>query len=534
MSGGFLQLAAKGEEDIYLTGNPQITFFVSVYKRYTNFSIENIRQYFEGEADFGKKVYCKLESIGDLISDIYLHVKLPSLINFNSKIKESNIGLNEDDSRHDLTYHWINYVGHALINYVEIEIGGVVIDKHYGIWLQIWSELTMPDEKKQGYYDMIGYSSYNTSDFYFKNQTEYDIYVPLNFWFCRDRGLALPIIAIQHQEVRINMVFRKAEDLIIRKNCSINNIGLCNDFTNLNNNNNNNNVNFDMLKIRFAELYVDYIFLEDHERRYFINSEHEYLIEQVQMNTNMLYSRGTRNVNIDNETFTQERCEVVNGKLGPDCAPHVESHKVEINFKHPVKELIWVFNSSNLIEKNEDNNYQGNEWFNFGINTYPNCYENKDENLYAYSDTNSLINNSLNNYITNNDNLDECIDNDLIQGKTINHDYGINPSNISPMNDATLYIEGKERMEKREYQYYKLIQPYQRHTNVPLDWIYVYSFAFEPEKITPTGTCNFSKIDNSHFVFNISKYLINPQLNIFATNYNIIVIKNGHCGVMYK
>ena len=530
MGGGFLQLAAVGEEDLYLTGNPQVTFFVSVYKRYTNFSIENVRQYFNGEADFGKKVYCILDKVGDLVNDVFIHIKLPSLIEFNKEINDRNT----DDVESNITYHWINYVGNALINYVEIEIGGVVIDKHYGLWLQIWSELTLPDEKKQGYYDMVGYSSYNTTDYYFKVQTEYDLYIPLNFWFCKDKGLALPLIAIHNHEVRINVCFRKASELIIRRNCSINNIDnvkQCSSGFNV-----NKMVNYSGLKLKEANLYVDYIYLEEHERRYFAKSEHEYLIEQVQLNTNTLYSRGSTTV----DNIEYKRCDIKNGESyntdtgdSSYCAPIVQNHKVEINFKHPVKELIWVFSSENIIETNENNEYQGNEWFNFGVNTYPNCNTNNSVEDFAFNDTNDITNNS-NNFIIDNEDDDECIEQDLIEGKTINIKYGVNPNNISPMNDATLYIEGRERFQKREYQYFKLIQPYQRHTNIPLDWIYVYSFAFEPEKITPTGTCNFSKIDNSHFIFNISKYLINPRLNIFATNYNLLIIKNGFCGLMYK
>ena len=534
MGGGFLQLAAYGEEDLYLTGNPQVTFFVSVYKRYTNFSIENIRQYFTGEVDFGKKVFCSLDKIGDLVNDIFIHIKLPSLIEFNKKI---NIKIKNSDDDSPKTYHWVNYIGNALIDYVEVEIGGVVIDKHYGLWLQIWSELTIPEEKRQGYYNMVGYSSYDNTNDYFQNQTEYELYIPLNFWFCRDRGLALPIIALQNQEVRINVAFRQASELIIRKNCTLSDIYKSNCYKERHNKDEvlstKTLINIGGLKLKEANLYVDYIYLSDDERRYFAQTKHEYLIEQVQLNTNTLYSRGKIGVN-------GKICDIKNGVLDNNssdisgCGPIIRTHKVEINFKHPVKELIWVFTSQNMIEINEKTNYQGNEWFNFGINTNPNCIDSENsEEYYAFNDNND-INDNLNNYIIDTIDDEECYDLDVYTGKTISKKYGINAQSISPMDDAVLYIEGRERFQKREYQYFKLLQPYQRHTNIPVDWIYIYSFAFEPEKITPTGTCNFSRIDNSHFVFNISKYLINPRLNIFATNYNLLVIKDGYCGLMYK
>ena len=471
MGGGFLQIAAYGEEDVYLTGNPQITFFISVYKRYTNFSIENIKKNFTGETDFGKRSYCNIDKTGDLINNIFLNIKLPSLKKYNAKFNTN--------------YRWVNNIGHAIIDYVNIEIGGVEIDRHYGLWLQIWSELTIPDEKKQGYYDMIGFSMYDT--YYFDKTDEYSLYVPLQFWFCRDKGLSLPIIALQHQDVRINVVFRKIDDVIITPTCS--DI----DYDEIQRNN-ATVVSATRIDLKIVECFlcIDYIYLADNERNFFAKTEHEYLIEQVQLNTNKLYTRGptkTDDGNVITCDVTEDECEVYD----VDCAPIIKQHKIDIDFKHSVKELIWVFVNGNNTIKTKT--YEGNEWFNFGINRYKNC-----------SDSNNF--NSITDY-------DES-------------------KNISPMEDATFYIEGKERMEKKEYQYFKLIQPYQRHTNVPINWIYNYSFAFNPESIQPSGTCNFSRIDNSHFIFNISKYLINPNLHMFATNYNVLIIKNGLGGVMYK
>ena len=115
MGGGLMQLVAYGAQDIYLTGNPQITFFKVVYRRHTNFSMEAIEQTFSGSPDFGRKVYCTISRNGDLIHRVYLQVKLPAV------------------TAKAASYHrWVNYVGHALIKSVEIEIGGQRIDKHYG------------------------------------------------------------------------------------------------------------------------------------------------------------------------------------------------------------------------------------------------------------------------------------------------------------------------------------------------------------------------------------------------------------------
>ena len=172
MGGGFIHLAAYGAQDLYLTGNPQISYFIMVYKRYTNFAIENCRQYFTGEANFGKKVYCQIERIGDLMSETFLVIKLPSL---------------EPLFTDDTEYYWVNTIGHVIIEEINVEIGGKVIDRHYAEWLQIWVELTLGAGKFNAYRRMVGNSNDNV---YFNYIGEYRLYIPLYFWFCRDIGLA--------------------------------------------------------------------------------------------------------------------------------------------------------------------------------------------------------------------------------------------------------------------------------------------------------------------------------------------------------
>ena len=182
MGGGLMQLVAYGAQDIYLTGNPQITFFKVVYRRHTNFSMEAIEQTFSGSPDFGRKVYCTISRNGDLIHRVYLQVKLPAVTAATG------------------SYHrWVNYVGHALIKNVEIEIGGQRIDKHYGDWLHIWNELSQTAGKQQGYQNMVG----NVDKLYRpvgagKSTPATTLFIPLQFWFCRNPGLALPLIALQY------------------------------------------------------------------------------------------------------------------------------------------------------------------------------------------------------------------------------------------------------------------------------------------------------------------------------------------------
>jgi hypothetical protein len=257
-----MQLVAYGAQDIYLTGNPQITFFKVVYRRHTNFSMESIAQTFNGSADFGRKVTCTVSRNGDLINRMYLEATRPVLA--------------AGDEYHAMA-------GHSLIKSVEIEIGGQRIDKHYGDWLHIWNELTQTEGHWKGYKKMVSTKLSSSSGL--PTHEGGLVTVPLQFWFCRNPGLALPLIALQYHEVKINIEFSKLSD------CSI----LLSDTTEAS------------AQLTNAQLYVDYVYLDTDERRRFAQVSHEYLIEQLQ--------------------FT-----------GDESA----QASIKLNFNHPVKELVWV------------------------------------------------------------------------------------------------------------------------------------------------------------------------------------------------
>ena len=261
MGGGLLQLVAYGAQDVYLTGNPQITFFKAVYRRHTNFAIEAIEQTFNGTPAYNSRVTCQISRNGDLIHHIYLQLRL------------TGTGGNYN-----------KYFGLRVINYVEIEIGGQKIDKHYAHWMYIWNELTLPVSKRDGYNDMVG--AYGGA----VNDTINEVlYVPLEFWFCRNVGLALPLIALQYHEVKININFES------EVNCRL--------------------ASATTTAIPFnASLWVDYIFLDTDERRRFAQLSHEYLIEQLQ--------------------FTGEE------------AISSTNVKSKLNFNHPCKELVWFLTNS--------------------------------------------------------------------------------------------------------------------------------------------------------------------------------------------
>jgi len=282
MGGGLLQLVAYGAQDVYLTGNPQITFFKVVYRRHTNFAIEAIQQTFNGTPTFGNRVTCQISRNGDLIHRVYL-----SVIDYTSGSTAAETVC--------------PYFGLRLINYVEIEIGGQKIDKHYSHWMYVWNELSLPQSKKEAYQKMVG-----------ANKTlgkldKANLYIPLEFWFCRNVGLALPLIALQYHEVKINILF---EDKV---KCQ----GSANAISELSS----------------VNLWVDYIFLDTDERRRFAQLSHEYLIEQLQFT-------GAETIN-------------------------AASIKPKLSFNHPCKELVW-FSASDHSNANQHS--KNNNWVNFSTN----------------------------------------------------------------------------------------------------------------------------------------------------------------------
>jgi Major capsid protein N-terminus len=216
MGGGLMQLVAYGAQDVYLTGNPQITFWKVTYRRYTNFSIESIEQTFNGQADFGRRVQCTISRNGDLCYRTYLQATLPEI---NQLMGSGSPGVFNGSAYNTGVYaRWLDFPGEQLIAQVEVEIGGQRIDRQYGDWMHIWNQLTMTAEQQRGYFKMIG----NTTQLTFITDPSFadvdgpcdsqaprqvcaprnalpetTLYIPLQFWFCTNPGLALPLIALK-------------------------------------------------------------------------------------------------------------------------------------------------------------------------------------------------------------------------------------------------------------------------------------------------------------------------------------------------
>ena len=551
MAGGLMQLVAYGAQDVYLTGNPQITFWKVSYKRHTNFAMESIEQTFNGQADFGRRVTCTISRNGDLAYRTYLQVTLP-------EINQSMKGTNQDG----VYARWLDFPGEQLISQVEVEIGGQRIDRQYGDWMHIWNNLTLPVDQQAGYYAMVG----NTTELTFITDPSFNaidgpcqanaprqvcaprnalpettLYVPFQFWYCRNPGLALPLIALQYHEVKINLDIRPIDECL----WAVGSLNCANNTANSPVGGRVNNAYNQSLVA--ASLYVDYVFLDTDERRRMAQNPHEYLIEQLQ--------------------FTGDE------SVGSS------SNKIKLNFNHPVKELIWVVQPDQNVDycsSLECNQllYRvlGAQPFNYtdAIDALPNAihafggHDAIADTTGSFIDGSGLFHeagavdvtsaywwgqgdqpyNNNNGYEQTNmapgfANTGLPYDNSgvsdagtfvLTQTSLTLHCWGQNP-----VVTAKLQLNGQDRFSEREGTYFDLVQPYQHHTRTPDTGINIYSFALRPEEHQPSGSCNFSRIDNATLQLVLSNATVEgtktAKVRVYATNYNVLRIMSGMGGL---
>jgi hypothetical protein len=340
-----------------------------------------------------------------------------------------------------------------MINYVEVEIGGQAIDKHYGEWLNIWMQLTEGVEGAEKHLRLIDGSlqagkprapcadSDETCDLR-------KVYIPLQFWFNRNPGLALPLIALQYHEVKLNVMLNKKEKVVANSAQHV--------------------------KIENICLFCDYIFLDTDERRRFAQVSHEYLIEQVQFN-------GRNNIS---------------GSI----------QNIELRFNHPCKEIVWVAHDRTVRTETADG---------------------------SYSST--------------------ATENGVASGNKLNRPFNFNgASGVDLVKKAVLQLNGHDRFREREGTYFRTVQQYQHHTgavnelqkhadcyNGNNNGIYLYSFAINPEEHQPSGTCNFSRIDNAVLTLETVTNCTSSQdhcdeVRVYATNYNVLRIMSGMGGLAYS
>jgi hypothetical protein len=400
-AGTLVELIARGQQDIYLIGNPQFSYFKSVYRRHTNFAMEPIRQIFTESPNFGKRVTCIIDKKGDMLADIILEIELPAL--------KDNVS-------------WTNGIGNFMIDFVELQLGGEMIDRITGDLLDAWMELTTQLGTKNSLYDMIGkFITFNKN-----SQTdELKLLVPLPFWFCRSFERALPLISMQYTDVKIVIQFKQFDQCWFK---------LTTDSPD------------STLSIGKANLICNFIYLDVFERTKLAKQKNiEYLIEQFQ---------------IGNPYTVQENVLNINTRLF---------------FNHPVKELIWMYRTN--VATN------ANDYYNYG-------------NVLNYNTPTEI--------------------------KT------------APFKDLKLRFNGNDRFESIPETFFRLYQPYKYHSCGTKEYIYNWCFAIDPENMQPSGTCNFSKLDNVTLNLECVDNIQEGLITVYATNYNILRIENGMCGVLFS
>jgi hypothetical protein len=301
MGGGLLQLVAYGAQDAYISGNPQITFWKGLYKRHTNFAMEPFRINFNGEPAWGTRQTAIINRYADLLFSTYIQLELPT--NDNSGVPNQaalwNHGsLNGGDS-------FLTPLGFNFIDRVELDIGGQIIDRLYSEYMFLWSSLTSDFLKLLKLNTMLTNEKYTKSSLSFDANPGCDgtngrqslpnvLYIPLMFFFTKNPGTALPLIALQYHEVKINVYWKTPQEITGNYNATGSQPGAVGNLP----------------QASSASLYIDYIYLDTDERRRFAQQSHEYLIEQVQFNE--------------------------------DVGIASSSKRIDLTFNHPVKELLWV------------------------------------------------------------------------------------------------------------------------------------------------------------------------------------------------
>lgn len=582
MPGGIMQLTAYGAQDLYLTGNPDITFFKYVYRRYSNFSMEYIELAFDRLPQFTQTssttCHCKIGRNADLLYDGYIVYSLPALFthktdveqanefyaNINNKTLLQNIPLTEPIS-------FVKNIGNNLINTVSISIGGLTIDKQYGRWLSIWNELTLPDGKLRAYRNITSCDTFsgsyttplsesivNSSDSSAINEhillaPAKKLYIPLPFWFCKNPGLAIPLIALQYTTVVITVEFNPLSH-VVRIGLPQQSPAYFFDTSNnpdydasLNKANNyieqnsiyntylrqlltgrleNNEYNYSQVNIldryvtgwkQNSYLLMNYIYLSDDERVRFAQNTHEYLITQ-----------------------TQSRIE--DGLKGSGTNMPRTNYINISTFNHPVKELVWVLQRPEVQDTNDWDNY-----ILIDSNTFSSYKFIKDvsthilDNKYLLNIGTPSMSGILKNTTTDEHTTDNVINHVL---KVLQHNTSIidnqNPDVIQGntslnyvdiLRSAKLVFNGVDRFGEQDHNFFSHLQAYKYHSNTGLPGTYMYSFALHPEDDQPSGTCNMSRLKNVQLAIQIGqlKNVATQKftLYLFAINYNVFRIMAG-------
>ena len=430
MAGGLMQLVAYGAQDVYLTGSPKVTFFQAVYKRHTTFAMENIEQVVNGSAANNARLSVTVARTGALIGEMYLELTpTGTLVNTTDP---------EDDTNDTI------WVAERAVADIELTIGGQRIDKHYQKWWRLYSELYLDEAKKIQYGKMTSTTAATGTG---------KVFLPMVFFFNRNPGLYLPLIALQYHEVRLDITLASV---------------YANYFTSA-----------------AVKVWGNYVYLDTEERRRFAQKGHEYLIEQVQHT----------GVDTVNQTATAKQ--------------------VRLSYNHPVKELVWCFSntgtSATALDMWDTSFLKGANVATVAVTSGSGAGTN------VYTTSLSTIGAPV--MVANNS---KWLGEDGTTGR------------VGPLDTFKLILNGQDRFKEQSGKYFNQVQPYYHHSGNPYLGIYSYSFALKPEEHQPTGTCNFSRIDNAQVEVKSKSGSRCANMHMFAVNYNVLRIQSGMGGLAFS
>lgn len=511
MSGGIIQLVAYGRQDVFITDDPQITFFKVVYRRHTNFSVEPVPQKFNQTPNFSKRSTCVLTRRGDLIANTYLVIILPDI-----SLKTENG--NEIEAK-EAKFAWVRKIGYALIKNIKIEIGGQLIDEQYGEWLNLWHELFGPREI--GYDKMIG----NVEELYCFSNTkdQYELFIPLNFWFCKTSGLALPLISLQYTDVVITLEMSDFDK------CHI------------------------LLPTNYIQIYSDLVNLEPYEyieqdidgkiasgifTNFDIQTKRLYYIKTSQYEFQSINSETTNILDYSNQVFNiRSKKYFIKGMSSgytvmpefssvAELAPVVEVENPNIIDGYLLVDYIYLDDEERIRFMKSKNDYLIEQvmYTNEQIADSP----NRTVKLELLQPCKLLIWITQLSYIFNNNDFFNYTNNYKYCGK---HQVG-----KSLIVKETILLNSLKRLELMEYQYFNYIQPYQHCTYSPSEGINIYSFSLFPEKMQPSGSCNMSQIDNVQIELHMDSIVSasnTVKFRAYALVYNVLRIVNGLAGLIF-
>lgn len=565
MGGAVNQISSVGIQDEDLTGTPEYSFFESSYVEYTPFAMESIEQTFNGQADFGRKVHTVISRNGDLAGFTVLQMTYPEI---NQMMGQTNYTTGATSG---VYARWLDFPGEQVIAKIEVSIGGQKIDTHYGDSMHIWNQLTISAEHQRTYFSMVG----NTTQMTFITDPSFadvdgpcdslaprqvcaprnalpetTLYVPLQFWFCTNPGLALPLVALQFHDVKISVDFRPIDEClwaVTTLNCMTDGVAAPGKPVAA-------AVAYNQSMVA-ASIYVEYIFLGKEERIAVAKEDHSYLITQLQ--------------------FSGEE------SVGSS------SNKIKLTGSHPVKEIIWVVQPDANVDYCSSTTCDaplfkvlGAQPFNYtdALDALPNAIHAfggpgavagdsrsyideagmfQDAGAIDYNPYGTDTTNNTTGYWSGADNMysqpnfgGTTTEDGITTGHMANsgvsdagtfvlsetsldmHCWGQNPTVV-----AKLQINGQDRFSEREGSYFNKVQPFRHHTRGPDEGINVYSFAISPEEYQPSGSYNFSRIDSASLHLVLSNATVEgtktAKVRPYIYGINKLVIANGLGGVKY-